>query len=520
MKFKWLFLTLLLSTIFAQEMELLNGEVFDKCDEDKRVGELRCTKGDRIVLLRHGGGGAYALEYSKKSKKTLIHEVSYATDSSNVMLYALDPRSMQAVDVQSRVIADGELGEISRNQRIISNLDYNFDEERDSKFAQDFDEIVSIAKKRVEDLQKKVKKESLNLDVDGKLVECKKPANEMCKFLTCEDSKTKEKYYPYFDFDAMEDFIVLPDAGNSKESRNKKLTSLKFKSGETIIGDDTSNLMKKFKAMVPTKYLNNPKLFLAGIGGNDSLNALSPILHNCTEIPQNLLANLQKEINKDQEQADMVKFVDYVGNAIDAIMINRESLPANACLYNGSYYTKESFAKVKPYMPKAAKSVSLKKATELFNKAKARKDIAWNYKMDGCYARAHLMARMFEKEGVVVEKAWARGNLRIPNMGGLAWGYHVAPVLEVEQNGKIEKMIIDPSVASKPIKVEEWMAIMKATAADTKRTDYPSALNASMYKKNSLSFSSSDVYWPNLTEIQEEDKMKMARETMDEYLQY
>ncbi|MBX7214204.1 MAG: hypothetical protein K1X39_09360 [Thermoflexales bacterium] len=103
------------------------------------------------------------------------------------------------------------------------------------------------------------------------------------------------------------------------------------------------------------------------------------------------------------------------------------------------------------------------------------KDIAFNYPPDGCYARAHMMTtRIRETYGVEPSKVWAFGDLSVDTngpYGSVRWGYHVAPVLPVLQpDGTVVNMVIDPSIARRPISVNEWKAIMHAPTADTQIT--------------------------------------------------
>jgi len=165
------------------------------------------------------------------------------------------------------------------------------------------------------------------------------------------------------------------------------------------------------------------------------------------------------------------------------------------------------------------KTISLNRATELFNKARAMDDIAWDYKQDGCYARAHLMARRFEEEGVRVDKVWIKGDLYVPE-SNIGWNFHVAPIVYVEdEKGVIKKMVIDPSLFDKPVTVEEWdQKMTKKTKRGSVITAFPFPQNAALVERSALSFSSSDPYLPgeNIS-MTEADKMKMAGETMKAY---
>lgn len=100
-------------------------------------------------------------------------------------------------------------------------------------------------------------------------------------------------------------------------------------------------------------------------------------------------------------------------------------------------------------------------------------DVPFDYPPDCCYARARVMCDMMEKKGFVSEKLWSKGNLTatkadgnpvtFPNRSGdpqtVQWGYHVAPIVDVEQpDGGVEKRVLDPSLSDKPLTVDEWKA--------------------------------------------------------------
>lgn len=196
------------------------------------------------------------------------------------------------------------------------------------------------------------------------------------------------------------------------------------------------------------------------------------------------------------------------------------------CLYNGVYFNPQAFEKInilkKDLYPDKhiEKTISLEKAKELFNKALAMKDISWKYKSDGCYARAHLVARRFEAEGVRVDKVWLKGELYVPEED-LSWGFHVAPILYVEDKGVIQKMVIDPSLFDKPVTVAEWDKKMtKKNLRESSLTAFPFPDNAATVERTAIAFSSSDPYVPgDNVDMKEAEKMEKAMDAMKRYKQ-
>jgi hypothetical protein len=98
-------------------------------------------------------------------------------------------------------------------------------------------------------------------------------------------------------------------------------------------------------------------------------------------------------------------------------------------------------------------------ANALFQRLAAIKDIPFEYKNDGCFARAHAMCRIMQEQGVTSGKIWSFAvdkALAVPGTG-ITWGYHVAPIVSVMgSDGVARTMVFDPSLGSKPMQFGEW----------------------------------------------------------------
>ena len=105
----------------------------------------------------------------------------------------------------------------------------------------------------------------------------------------------------------------------------------------------------------------------------------------------------------------------------------------------------------------------------------AQSPVPYHYPVDGCYARAQMMAQMLTRAGIASERVFATstvpGGLHIPNQysedqpGGAppetTWWYHVAPIVRVKTaTGAIEETVIDPSTQSGPVPIATWLAAM------------------------------------------------------------
>lgn len=218
---------------------------------------------------------------------------------------------------------------------------------------------------------------------------------------------------------------------------------------------------------------------------------------------------------------ELVQYINMLDNQLGSSFFAPSALPSGGCHRDGIYYdSQQTFRKAAKYRENDQRPLSLAEAKELFDLAKAM-DMPWEYKQDGCYARAHLMAREFEKLGYDVDKAWAKGDLRVgEGENSVMWNYHVAPALNVmEEDGSIKRYVIDPSIMDGPVPAQEWANLMaEQTGSKINQTAFPFPGNAQNYLRVGLAFSNSDAYWPypeeNLTEDQ---KLQMAKDTLAKY---
>jgi uncharacterized Zn-binding protein involved in type VI secretion len=106
--------------------------------------------------------------------------------------------------------------------------------------------------------------------------------------------------------------------------------------------------------------------------------------------------------------------------------------------------------------------ISPEQAQVVFDIMAAQGDIAFGYPIDGCYARAEMMAERMQQLGLVPSKAWtfarAGGVLtaKSPTFGDVTWGYHVATTLDVQSATGPTPMVFDPSLFSQPVSMAGW----------------------------------------------------------------
>lgn len=222
---------------------------------------------------------------------------------------------------------------------------------------------------------------------------------------------------------------------------------------------------------------------------------------------------------------ELAQYVVKVEDVLKGYFISPDRIPAGAICDDNTYYQPDAFSKAKEITShKVPRVVSEAEAQMLFNRALEMNDIAWGFKEDGCYARAHLMARRFEEMGFDVDKAWIKGNLVVETPDKkIEWNFHVAPVVYVrDKNGVAKPWIIDPSMMEKAAPLEEWTGRMTSKSpGGTVRTTYPFPENAFMYQKAAVAISNSNPYLPDdKVYMTEDQKMSLAARTMQEYKGY
>jgi hypothetical protein len=162
----------------------------------------------------------------------------------------------------------------------------------------------------------------------------------------------------------------------------------------------------------------------------------------------------------------------------------------------------------------------LKDAQKAFNFFKDQQDIPWKFADDGCYARAHVASMRVEEElNLDMDKVWLFGEGLSPKSNPeVNWFYHVAASINVkDQNGNIQPMIIDPSLADGPLSIEEWSALFSPSKNKPLRGSYNS-LRHGIKVRPTYTITGNEVY--NIAEIttgepmSDYDKMSSAKDTL------
>lgn len=532
-----LFLTFLLtSTANSYEINLEGEKPLHNCQISASEKTFLCTdnKGAQF-FIKEAGFEFIAFKKTKDGKfeEKEVFEI-YETEGEVTYMKPLSRGDM--FYSQGETYFRGDMAEFANG---ISNIHRRFfefmdpDEEvtkDDNKkiydFVEDFKKDYSTRKKHYESLMSS----KLNVQLDnGEKLSCQRAPGKKaasCNLLDCGKDKLGNKVLLLKDRTSDENsFTSFAYDKNGNHAKNSSRVKGIYSSlGQTLL-EINSELEKgvpfKHKMLVPGEYHKNPALFDAMMMPNVYY-MLEDEFANCSPKMLWLLQNQAMKAGELLRDAEMVQLIEFVNKDIKSNFVNIETLPDYACVHNGIYYSPEGYQKLKEYKGQSSKkTISMKQAQKLHDKARARDDIAWDYTYDGCYARAHLMARMFEDEDIHVDKAWLRGRLQIPGEAdGKNWGYHVAPLVYVEDaNGKVQEMIIDPSISEKPLTPDEWAGKMEVFFDDSEKVAFPTPTNTANFGKTTYAVTNSDPYWPELdTTLTEEMKVQMAKDTMEQYL--
>lgn len=111
-------------------------------------------------------------------------------------------------------------------------------------------------------------------------------------------------------------------------------------------------------------------------------------------------------------------------------------------------------------------SVTHSEAKNFFSRVRHQPHIPFQYPLNGCWARAHEMARLIESyfdpdPRDVVAKIWNFGPRLSVKTGNnpfceVEWRYHVAPVVKIGKNPLEDLLVIDPALFEEPVPVDTW----------------------------------------------------------------
>ncbi|OOQ62209.1 protein-glutamine glutaminase family protein [Mucilaginibacter pedocola] len=101
--------------------------------------------------------------------------------------------------------------------------------------------------------------------------------------------------------------------------------------------------------------------------------------------------------------------------------------------------------------------------------------IQFNYPQGNCHNRAELMSMYLKKHHISHFKIWnfapskfsllnalmleVKDNNDFAPTGVIKWGYHVAPTVLTKIHGKLDTVVLDPSLFAEPVNFKKWLAV-------------------------------------------------------------
>ncbi len=145
---------------------------------------------------------------------------------------------------------------------------------------------------------------------------------------------------------------------------------------------------------------------------------------------------------------------------------------------------------------RAGHTPNLAEAEELFKDISKLSNFAFDYILDGCQARAHLIAYKLIADGFQSGKIWVAGTIKNPRQPDQNWSYHVAPLIFVRSpEGTIFPYVIDPSLDSQHLlTIYEWLE--KLSIHHIKIVSFPLPPETEYFEKVVMAFSSHIPLWP------------------------
>ncbi|ACV27591.1 protein-glutamine glutaminase family protein [Kangiella koreensis] len=345
--------------------------------------------------------------------------------------------------------------------------------------------------------------------------ECEELTPGTCPFMSCGDN-----HYLLFDRNKK---LFLPisytrnSKGEAKFTKNDPEAMKVWGLYATFIRYNEEYKHSRLTAArkVPENLQNNVTTYFT-FQDPDFSEYLKDIIGQCPSSFKDDIISLGAQTNEERSAIAYVHLVEKVNGKITSQYINKAFLPAGIRLNRNSYFTHEALEDMSRFEPGSVKAISESKAKNLLKKAKAMKNMAWSQTQDGAFARAELMVDMFEKEGIIADKAWASGYLK-SKINKNPWSYHVAPIVYVKgSRGNVDKMIIDPMIADHPVSIAQWLSLMGITNPDTVYSvGFPVSLDAKDVGMISFAITNRDAFHPIVVKsMSKEERIKEARRTL------
>ncbi len=483
----------------------------EDCLRTKDDKKFFCKKDDREFFIR-GDRYSYSAIEVKKDGSLKAHEVDWIDDNGSPIFYP-DLKSGYIFNDEQEDKFNGKLLEFSA---INSVIDKSFLSDKND-FAIE-DKIKKLFLQNKAKLQSSIKNNDIYIEnKNGQKVRCERSKDKQCHILKCESGKYAERYLFFgnnINSSKFDVFDISQDQVSNKSFNAKRLVS---ETGDVLLERTRTS---DYSKTVPSLFRNNANNFMKLVDPKKNTSVQSSI-NQCGPKLRAKFKKISDHAKKIKNSANMVQYIDIINNEITSFLVNKKSLGDDVCISSGVYYSNEAYKESKQAILKnKGRVVNLKQANDLFKKIKKMESIEWNYTRDGCFARAHLMARELEAQGVKVGKIWARGDLSAVLDGQKeSWFYHVAPVIYVkDKKGETKEYVIDPALAKKPLTKKEWLAKMNVNINEVKKRPFPLPDNSKFYGQNVYAITSVEPYDPEIRlGLSEKDKVERANFKMEKF---
>ena len=524
-------LLILLSFLLASTLNAAMIDIDSKsynCPK-KEDAYFQCSVNGREVFVKKNGHEYVAL--SSDQNKIQIYSVSKVIDGMRILF-----EKKATLDFNFSAIGETD-------QKSLADLaQIHFSEFKDPALKGLMNTAQSTINRGGLDKQNKLK-----LQLNGQeTYNCSrgqsKDQSAQCEYFECKGMSADEKILAYLP-NPMNSFVpphvLRMNKGQAKlDLQNFKALSqnnFSILTRENLSLEEQASLNESFGLMPEGNGLEN-RLFVPAPfkESQSSFNYLSqnvfddenPTEASCTGSVTQLF-DQKKKISKNMQdemiKADLVEYITMINGNIFSFYTDRKNAEQLGCYYGNKILHNSAVGSISKIdklsgAKSAPKAISPQEVQDLFQKALNMKDLPFAYVEDGCYARAHLMARRFEEMGYKVEKAWVRGKIGAPGLDGF-WDYHVAPAFDIkEADGRIVKYVIDPSLMNKAVPLDEWTGKMSfELKGPVVKTTYPFPSNTANFQRTTVAISSSDPYFPTDNGFSEEEKMSISKEKMVEY---
>jgi len=518
-KKRFLLPLLLISFPLFSATVVVDGKSYE-CQK-KNQDLYQCSKGNNPILIKKNGFSFIGVS-SPNSSELNLHKVNKITDGPRIVFEESGFAKKSSFDFS----ITGSFEKPNAATTVIEN----FKNESDPVAREFFKRAKSI---KDEEDKLKVNNVTIKIGGSGKSMNCQRgeststaqTINSQCAYFSCEGEGSDEKILAYLP-NPMESFrpveILMMKNGQAELVQSNFVVSLEnnlplMDVPITERYPDSSPIDSNL--FIPSKYDQSKSSFFDLINTDPDFD---PFASMCKGKVISLIAEknkIAKEMKEALIDADIVEYLKLSDGNINSYYVDRKKAQALGCIYNDKIldaavlkhldYLKSISTATRP----ASKYLTPLEVQDLFKKASNMKDIPFGYKYDGCYARAHIMARRFEAEGIPTQKVWIKGNLFVPGTD-IEWNYHVAPIVDVkEANGEIKKYVIDPSLNQKAVPIDEWVASMGTNLkGPVMKTTYPFPANSADFQRTTVAISSSDPFAPvDIRELDEKTKMDQAK---------